>query len=180
MLLVLPEVWSEAPAFLLGFLLLALVDRFIHPLCGDCSGDPSRWATLPLWLMLAAHSLLDGALIEMSRPGTLAAWIFQMHRIPEVLAMVALVRTAYPQMAYPGRGVAALQTFVAAGFLLAARFDRSLLVQTYACAGGGLLFLALHRMHRSWVESNFSWMSSAAGAASVWVVRLGLEFVGRH
>jgi hypothetical protein len=179
-LVVLPEVWPEPGAFVLGFLAVAVVDRFIHPLCADCGGEHSAWSALPLWLALGTHSLLDGALIEMARPGSFTAWILLAHRVPEALAMLALVRTARPRAKHLGPGMAALQLCVLAGMLLAAELNRAMLQQSYAMAGGAVLFLALHRLHRSWRESRFSLASSVGGAASVWMVRLGLDLAGRH
>jgi len=97
-----------------------------------------------------------------------------------VLAMLALVRTARPRATHLGAKMAALQLCVLGGFLLAAQLNHAMLVQSYAIAGGAVLFLALHRLHRSWRESTFCWTSSVGGAASVWMVRIGLDLASKH
>ena len=182
LVVVLPEVWSEAGSLCLGFLLIAAVDWFIHPLCASCGGGESAWAALPLWLALGAHSLLDGALIELAQPGTAAAWILLGHRLPEMLAVLALLRASQPRgrNRYLGWQVAALQLLVLAGFALATGLNPQLLLRSYAFAGGAVLFLAVHRLHQSWRESNLCWASSFGGAAGVWMVRLGLDLIGKH
>lgn len=178
LLVVLPEVASDAWWVLAGFAALALVDRFLHPLCAGCGGGEPVWALAPLWLALAAHALLDGALIEMAQPHSFAGAILLGHRVPEVLAMLAVLRAASPAGRHLGAQVAALQLLVLVGFLLAAELNRAVLLQSYAFAGGAVLFLALHRLHRSWRESTFCWTASCSGAAGVWMVRFGLDLLG--
>jgi hypothetical protein len=180
LLIVLPDVWSQAAWLAAGFAGIALVDRFVHPLCGACRGADSSWSLWPLWLALGTHSLLDGALLQMAHPGSAASWILLGHRVPEVLATVALLRAAQPGNGGVGGPVAALQSLVAVGALCAPALPRELVWQTYAFAGGAVLFLALHRLHRIWRESTLCWSTSLAGVAGVGVVQLGLRFLGKH
>ena len=178
LLIVGPELWTQPGAVATGFVLLALIDRFIHPLCADCGHASGPWATWPLWLAFGLHNLLDGALLELAEPGSAAAWMLLAHRVPEALTAVALLRAAQP-----GRihwQVAALQLPLLLGFTLAGSVTQASLPPGYGVAGGALLFLALHRLHRSWRESTICWASSFSGAASLGVLRLGFDLFTRH
>ena len=182
--MVLPQVSAELGFVLLGLAFSFLVDRFIHPLCSGCGGHGSPWASWPLWLALGAHSLMDGALIELAQPGSLASWLLLGHRIPEVLAIVGLLRSLQMPPAAIGRNVALLQLLVLAGLALATGWNQSLLQpllrETYAFAGGALLFLGCHKLHHTWKESSLCWPSSLSGLAAVFVIHLGLSFLEHH
>lgn len=167
---VLPEVWSEAGTvgkmlpFAAGMALAWGMDRFVHPACPEC-GDCSSWvAMLPLWLALGIHALIDGALLELARPGSVAAWTLLVHRMPEGVATAAVLRRFQPASRSVGWQVVGLQMATVLGFGGAALVDPALLRGSYVFAGGVLVFLGLHQLHHNW--------RSAAGVASVWVMRL--------
>ncbi len=164
LLIVLPEVWQHSGYLLLGFLSFLLTDLLVHPV----------WSALPLWLAMATHSLLDGALLALAPPHSLPSWILLLHRIPEALAEVALLRTTQPSIRRPGIPIALLQLVVLAGYVSGEHLNHALLAQSYAFSGGALLFLALHRLHVSWRESNFCWRTSATDALSVALLRVAL------
>ena len=164
---VLPEVWNEAGTvgkmlpFVAGMALAWGMDRFVHPACPEC-GDCSNWvAMLPLWLALGIHALIDGALLELARPGSMAAWVLLIHRLP---ATAAVLRRFQPKSQKVGWQVVGLQLATVVGFGGASLVDASLLRDSYVFAGGVLVFLGLHQLHHNW--------RSAAGVASVWVMRL--------
>ena len=167
---VLPEVWNEAGTvgkmlpFVAGMALAWGMDRFVHPACPEC-GDCSNWvAMLPLWLALGIHALIDGALLELARPGSMAAWVLLIHRLPEGVATAAVLRRFQPKSQKVGWQVVGLQLATVVGFGGASLVDASLLRDSYVFAGGVLVFLGLHQLHHNW--------RSAAGVASVWVMRL--------
>ena len=179
---VLPDAWSEAGAvgtlgpLAAGLLTMLIVDRYVHPVCPECSGREDWWAMTPLWAALAAHALLDGALIELARPGSIASWALLAHRVPEALATVALLKAAQPESKWVGAQMVLLQLATLVGFGFATWLDTRVLHQGYAFAGGALLFLGYHRLHRSWREAELKWAYTVAGAVGVWVVRHGHQF----
>jgi zinc transporter ZupT len=150
--------------FAAGMVLAWGMDRFVHPACPEC-GDCSNWvAMLPLWLALGIHALIDGALLKLARPGSMAAWVLLIHRLPEGVATAAVLRRFQPKSQKVGWQVVGLQLATVVGFGGASLVDASLLRDSYVFAGGVLVFLGLHQLHHNW--------RSAAGVASVWVMRL--------
>lgn len=179
---VLPDAWSEAGAvgtlgpLAAGLMTILLVDRYVHPVCPECSGREDWWSMAPLWAALAAHSLLDGALTELARPGSMASWALLAHRVPEALATVALLKTAQPGSKWVGVQMLMLQVATLIGFGGASWLDARVLHQGSAFAGGALLFLGFHRLHRSWQEAELRWTYTVVGAVGVWMVRHGHHF----
>lgn len=167
---VLPEVWSEARSFekmlpfAVGLVFAWGMDRFVHPACPECGGSSSWVALLPLWLALGIHGLIDGALLELARPGSVAAWVLLAHRLPEGVATAAVLRRFQPESKWVGWQVVGLQVATVLGFAGASLVNPDLLRGSYVFAGGVLVFLGLHQLHHNW--------RSAAGVASVWVMRL--------
>lgn len=160
---VLPEAWAEAgPLVLAGWLLLWLVDRFLYPLCRHCGGA-GPW---PLWIALGTHSFLDGALLALARPGSLAAWGLLLHRIPELAAMYGLLRET-PRVLWQ---IGIFQAVCFVGYLGAAALDPLLLRQGYALGAGALVFLGWHRVHRSWHEARLDWVPLGAGLCAMGAV----------
>ena len=101
------------------------------------------------------HALIDGALLELARPGSAAAWILLVHRMPEGVATAAVLRRFQPRSKWVGWQVVGWQV---------ATVDPALMRCSYVFAGGVLVFFGLHQLHHNW--------RSAAGVASVWVMRL--------
>lgn len=180
---VLPDAWSEAgaagtlSALAAGLFTMLVVDRYVHPVCPECGGGEDWWGMAPLWAALAAHSLLDGALIGWARPGSMASWALLAHRVPEALATAALVRAAQRESKWVGVQMMGLQLATLMGLVGASWLDAAVLHQGYAFAGGALLFLGVHRLHRSWREAELRWIYTVAGAVGVWMVRHGHHFL---
>ena len=173
---VLPEVWREAGSaakmmpFAAGLVFAWGMDRFVHPACPECGETKSWVALLPLWLALGIHGLIDGALLELARPGSVAAFVLLAHRLPEGVATAAVLRRFQPESKWVGWQVVGLQVATVAGFGGAAMVNPDLLRGSYVFAGGVLVFLGLHQLHHNW--------RSAAGVASVWVMRLVAGVIG--
>jgi len=169
---VLPELgehlgWAGGPALLAaGVLALALIDRHLYPLCPACSHthdhdacrEPLHGFAAPLVLAFSLHSFLDGvavpAAIETAGLGPAFVAGIAMHKIPEGLALGAILRAALPsRLAALGWAALAQGATLAGGLAEAAVHPHlnphgtSLLL---ALAGGSFLYLGLHAVHGEW------------------------------
>jgi zinc transporter ZupT len=175
LMMILPETSGSLGCLMAGAAMFALVDRFVHPLCAGCGGGPA-W---PLWTALGVHSLLDGALLELAQPGSFAASALALHRVPESLALVALLRTSARSPRHLNACIVAISLLVLAGYGLASGLHPAWLRPGYAFAAGGVFFLSLHRLHRSWQERSLRWSYSFTGAAAVCVLQYVSHYLGQ-
>jgi zinc transporter ZupT len=168
---VLPELaepfgWSIGVMLMLaGVLAVAIIDRFVYPVCPACSHSHDHEAcdtrlhgfAWPLIIAATLHSLFDGWAIMTSYAGAAGPALsigIAVHKIPEGLALGVMLRAALPQR---GEAVAwaAISQFatIAGGLLyytasplLGGRWISALL----ALAGGMFLYLGGHAMHGEW------------------------------
>ncbi len=127
-----------------GFLLMWVVNRYVHPVCPVCSEDhnhaecPTRLHGLgwPLLASFSLHALADG--VSAGEAGVL------LHKLPEGFAMGLLFRAAFTNPWQAFTAAVAVQALTLAGGWL----PLVLSAEPLEAAGkGSLLFLALHAQH---------------------------------
>jgi zinc transporter ZupT len=157
-------VWG-AP--LAGFLLYALIDRFVHPVCAFCQEQDrgSRWPLAVMAAALGCHSLMDGALLGANET---LRWAVVAHWIPEAIAVFWLLRSIAGKwdatVAYTF-----VQSMVVVGYLAANQLPFA--AEATLAVTGAMLYLALHGLHEAYERSPRSlWVTGAAAAAvAFWV-----------
>jgi len=154
--------WRGLCAALAGFLLYALIDWFVHPVCAFCREQEgeSRWPLVLMTAALALHSLMDGALLGANEE---LRWAVVAHWIPETVGVFFLLRGIAKKrdawIAY-----SALQGMTAAGYFMAHRLPWP--AEFTLGATGALGYLALHGLHETYDRAPRQlWVS--AGAAGV-------------
>lgn len=194
---VLPEMadfftWQVAILWLGGgFLLLAGIDRFVHPVCPACSPshEHDHCATrlhgfaAPLLAAAALHSALDGwsaaasqnAGFSMALIGAIAV-----HKIPEGLALGVIARASLGSRAaaLTWCGLAQMATIGGAGIesVLAPHLSSQGLHVLLALAGGSFLYLGGHAVHGEMRRSGTPTLVPAlTGVAGSSVLRLFLR-----
>jgi zinc transporter ZupT len=192
---VLPEMavffrWPAALAWIgAGFLLLALFDRYVHPVCPACSHTHAHdhcvtrlhgFAT-PLLAAAALHSALDGwsaVAAQSSTFGSVLLLGIAAHKIPEGLALGVIARAALEKRSAAVAWCAAAQAATLAGAglesFVAPHMGPHGLHALLALAGGSFLYLGGHAVHgesqRSGVTPAF--VSALTGVAGSSVFRL--------
>jgi len=140
------EGWPAAAAALIGFLVYALIDRCVHPICAFCSGQKasSKWPLVMMTLVLALHAMVDGALLKMNEG---FRWAVFLHWLPESVAAYVLLR---------GVG-SARDTAMAYGFVLLATaigYHQAAALpftpQATLAAIGAMAYLAIHGLHETY------------------------------
>lgn len=130
--------------FAAGFLLMWVVNRYVHPVCPACADDHNHAECSTRlhglgWPLLAAfslHALADG--VSGSEAGVL------LHKLPEGFAMGLLFRAAFTHPWQALTAAVAVQALTLAGGWL----PLVLPAEPLEAAGkGSLLFLALHAQH---------------------------------
>jgi zinc transporter ZupT len=174
-----------------GGLVLALIDRYVYPVCPACapSHDHDHCATtlhgfaLPLLIASAVHGALDGwnlaaAQQEVELTVAFAGGVLA-HKIPEGLALGVIARASFAS-----RNTALVWCALAEGAtLVGAMLEQTLaphlslpaLDGLLALAGGSFLYLGWHAIdgeyrHRGWR----AWMPAALGMAVAAATRLVL------
>jgi hypothetical protein len=167
LLILTPETPSLTALFLLafGFLFMFAVHHFLHPLC---SSTASPW---PLWLSLALHFVLDGAVTRAATFDSVTSASFLLHRVPEALGLPMLLRAAVPAPTHICWQILALHLCTLLGYLLSAHIELSPIHQVTPLLGGAILFLALHSLHRCRHQSSLPWIPSLSGLSLVLMMR---------
>lgn len=155
--------FSTVGAALAGFLLYALIDRFVNPVCAFCQAQEgsSRWPLVVMSLALALHSLMDGALLA-AHEGL--RWAVVVHKIPELFAVFLLLRSMVSQRE---AWVAFLfvQGMTLVGYAVAHRIPFA--AEATLAATGALGYLALHGLHETYEHAPQQLWLSAAAASTV-------------
>ena len=196
---VLPEMaaylrWDGALMWIAaGATVLAVIDRYIYPVCPACSPphDHDHCSTLlhgfatPLLVAAALHALLDGwgaaaadSDIRLSF-GFLAG--IGAHKVPEGLALGVIARAALKSRGLAMVWCAMAQTATLAGAVLQSVFAPYLgvpgLHALLAVAGGSFLYLGWHAVHGEFRRSGASpaLVPALTGVAGSSVLRLLLQ-----
>ena len=166
---VLPEMaaflrWPSALAWITGgFALLAVVDKYVYPVCPACSPTHSHDGCVtrlhgfapPLLAAAALHSALDGWSVAMAQSPALISpvliWGIAAHKIPEGIALGVIARAALPSRGSALAWCALAQSATLFGAGLESVFASHMGVDTLhallALAGGSFLYLGGHAVH---------------------------------
>jgi zinc transporter ZupT len=197
---ILPEItavagWMEGCAGVAaGFGLLWLVDRYVHPVCPSCSHTHDHAGCVetlhgfgaPLLIAASVHSLFDGwSLAASQEPGFeslrfafLAGIGF--HKVPEGLALGALLISAFGSRWKALAGAAGAQAMMVLGGALALvagpHMSKDWTALLLALAAGAFVYLGYHAIDSQYqrrrnVVSVVSALTGAVGAAAL---RLGI------
>lgn len=173
-----------------GFAALFTIDRYVHPVCPTCShthnhGDCSlrlHGFAAPLLIAAAVHSFFDGWSLAISEqqgfPDLKFAFLagIGIHKLPEGLALGALLVAALGSAAKTLLGAAAAQSMMLAGGLLAAilapHLDANWTSGLLSLAAGAFVYLGYHAVEseyhqRGLATSILSAITGAAGAAAL-------------
>ena len=200
---ILPEIaaqysWILACAGLAaGFGMLLLVDRYVHPVCPTCSHthDPGGGSLKlhgfagPLLLASGVHSFFDGWSLAISQQDGLGqiglAFLtgIAFHKVPEGLALGAMLVAAFGSSTKALVGAAAAQSMMLiGGFLavvLAPRLDATWTGGLLSLAAGAFVYLGYHAIdteyqQRGIVKSVMPAVTGAVGAAALRSILPGL------
>ncbi len=201
---VLPELckhfgWVAGPVWLMtGFFLLWLVDRFLYPVCPACShthdhgacSTPLHGFALPLILAAGVHSFFDGLGLAASHEavagelGRAVFWGIALHKLPEGLALGAILRASLRTGVAAGAAAVATQIPMLAGgaveILLSPYLEAQWLAVLLGIAGGSFLYLGIHTMHGEWKRRGpaVAFFVACAGVAAAAILRHSLGLLG--
>ncbi len=186
---------SSALSFAAGYLLLMIIDRYVYPVCPSCSHDHNHDAcasalhgfAAPLVVATSFHAFLDGWSMATaqwagaSAVGTALPIALALHKVPEGVALGAILRTAVRSRlaAFAWCLLTESTTTVGAalGLALAPHLGVRWLHYPLAIAGGCFFYLGFHAVHGEWRRRK-NWVSfvpgltGAAGAAALMWHRL--------
>jgi len=180
---ILPEMAGEAGwlragvLYGFGYLLLFLVDHYIHPVCPSCAHTHDHGHcdlelhgfSVPLIVATGIHAFVDGWSMTVAQNAgagymrTTIPLAILLHKIPEGLALGIMLGASLKSRATAGAWGSAAELATAAGALLA----MSILPQTgriwardlLAIAGGTFLHLGFHAVHGALVWRLLPWRS---------------------
>ena len=145
-----------------GVLLLAFIDRFVHPVCPSCSPvhDHGHCETrlhgfaAPLLIAAALHSAVDGWTIMASGSAGVGAALalgIGIHKVPEGLALAVITRAAmasrWSTLAWCIAAESATLLGAGAETFLAPYIGLAGLHALLALAAGSFLYLGVHAVH---------------------------------
>ena len=148
-----------------GVALVALIDRFVYPVCPSCSHTHNHDAcstrlhgfAWPLVIAAVLHSLFDGwtfaAGYERESARLLSLGV-AVHKLPEGLALGVILRAAMKQRAHAIAWAAVTQIATLVGgvleILTADQVGHGWISALLAVGGGMFLYLGAHAMHGEW------------------------------
>jgi zinc transporter ZupT len=194
---ILPEIaardgWLGACAGLIaGFAMLWLTDRYLYPVCPTCShahqhedcSQSLHGFAAPLLIASGLHSFFDGWSLVVSEQkgfeGLKVAFLvgIGIHKLPEGLALGALLIAALGTERRALLGAAAAQSMMLAGgalgIILAARLSETWTVAFLSVAAGAFVYLGYHAVDSEYQQRGFrtAWMPALTGAAGAAVLR---------
>lgn len=173
-----------------GFIALALMDRYVYPVCPACSHthDHDQCSTTlhgfaaPMLIAAGLHSFLDGwALSAVQQDAGLGALLvagIAVHKLPEGLALGVITRAAMktPAHAFAGCVMAESMTIVGAAceMALASHVSARWMNGLLAIAAGSFLYLGYHAIHGEYRRRGAmpAFMPALTGVAGSSVIRL--------
>jgi zinc and cadmium transporter len=183
--------WPLAIAWIAtGAGVLALIDRFVYPVCPACSHshEHAHCATrlhgfaTPLLAAAALHSALDGWSAVTAQEGTRfgAALIFGIaaHKIPEGLALGVIARASLSSrsaaLAWCVLAQSATLVGAALAVVIAPQMGNEGVHILLALAAGSFLYLGGHAVHGEWQRSGLgrAFVPALTGVAGSSVLRL--------
>jgi zinc transporter ZupT len=177
-----------------GFGLLWLIDRYVHPVCPACSHthdhdgctEKLHGFAAPLLIAAGVHSLFDGWSLAVSQePGFerlrlafLAGVGF--HKLPEGLALGALLIAAFGAPWQAFLGAAAAQSMMVAGGVLAIalgpHLSKDWTALLLSLAAGAFVYLGYHAIDSQYQirRSAIPVVSALTGAVGAAALRIGI------
>ena len=195
---ILPEIagrdgWLGASVGLIaGFLVLWLTDRYLYPVCPTCSHTHQHedctqslhGFAAPLLIAAGLHSFFDGWSLAVSEQKGFESLKIAflvgigIHKLPEGLALGALLIAALGTQWRALLGAAAAQSMMLAGgalgMLLADRLSAAWTVAFLSVAAGAFVYLGYHAVDSEYQQRGFrtAWMPALTGAAGAAVLRV--------
>jgi zinc transporter ZupT len=192
----LPEIahhssWTSAwTGLAIGFGLLWLIDRYVYPVCPTCSYTHDHGScvqrlhgfAVPLLIASGLHSFFDGWSLAVSQEQGFEDLKFAFlagigaHKLPEGLALGALLAAALGTTAKALTGAAATQFMMIAGgtlaVVLAPHLGANWTVSFLSVAAGAFIYLGYHAIdseyqRRGATTSVMPALTGAAGAAAL-------------
>jgi zinc transporter ZupT len=173
-----------------GFALLLMIDRYVHPVCptcshthnhGDCSLRLHGFAT-PLLIAASVHSFFDGWSLAISDQQGFGDLKFAflasigIHKLPEGLALGALLVAAFGSATRALLGAAAAQSMMLIGAFLAAslapHLNANWTSSLLSLAAGAFVYLGYHAIHSEYQQRGLATsvmpaLTGAVGAAAL-------------
>jgi zinc transporter ZupT len=200
---ILPEIaprygWAGGSAGLVGgFALLWLIDRYLYPVCPSCAPSHDHEAcsqklhgfAAPLLMASGVHSFFDGWSLAVSQQtgyeSLKAAFLLGIgvHKLPEGLALGALLLAALGGEGKAMLGAAAAQGMMLAGGILAMFLGPHLgtnwTMGFLSVAAGAFVYLGYHAIDSEWKQRGVMGamapaLAGAVGAAALRVVVPGI------
>jgi len=198
---VLPEAltgagWIAAPLlFIAGYGLVRVVNRYLFPVCPSCSHDHDHdhcasalhGFAAPIVIAAAVHSTLDGwslVTAQIAAPSGLHLALplaFLLHKIPEGIALGALLRAAvgsrWSALVWCVLSEGVTLAGGAASQALAPLLGNSWMGYPLAIAGGTFVYLGVHAVHGEWKRRGAmpAVVPALTGAAGAAVLQRGAE-----
>ena len=197
---ILPEIaalsgWTGGLAGLTaGFSALWLIDRYVYPVCPTCSHNHHHETcrqslhgfAAPLLIAAGLHSFFDGWSLAVSQQKGFESLGFAflagiaVHKVPEGVALGAILLAATGSTGRTLVGAAAAQSLMVAGGTLGVLFGPELGVtwtlSFLAVAAGAFAYLGYHAIDSAYQERGVatSVMPALTGAVGAAVLRLGM------
>jgi zinc and cadmium transporter len=194
---ILPEIserngWIEACAGLaLGFAVLWAIDRYLYPVCPTCShthnhdacGESLHGFAAPLMIAAGLHSFFDGWSLAVSQQKgfeTLKVAFLVgigVHKLPEGLALGALLLAALGSASRALWSAAAAQSMMLAGgflaILLAPHLGETWTIVLLSVAAGAFVYLGYHAIDGTYQRRGIAtaWMPALTGVVGAAALR---------
>ncbi len=181
--------------FVLGYVILLLIDRYVYPVCPTCSHDHDHTGcatalhgfAAPLISATALHSFLDGWNIAAAQSGSTTELritiplAILLHKVPEGVALGALMLASLRSRGSAFAWCIAAESLTVAGAAVALTVAPVLGVAwmgyPLALAGGFFLYLGLHAVHEEWRRRGAipAMMPALTGAVGVAALQQGIR-----
>jgi zinc transporter ZupT len=197
---ILPEIaqsygWKQGCAGLVaGFGLLWLVDRYVHPVCPSCShthdhtgcAESLHGFAAPLLIAAGVHNLFDGWSLAASQEAGFERLRFAFlagigfHKLPEGLALGALLLAAFGVPWKALLGAAGAQSMMVAGgalaLVLGPHLGKDWTALLLSLAAGAFVYLGYHAIDSQYQRRRgaIPVVSALTGAVGAAALRLGI------
>lgn len=161
--------------YLVGYGLLFVIDRYVHPVCPSCSHTHDHGHcevelhgfSVPLVAATAVHSLIDGwsmTVAQFAATGTMREAIpaaVLLHKIPEGLALGVMLRASFKSKGPSAGWAVAAESVTLVGAFVALSLSPGVWASDLlAVAGGTFLYLGFHAVHGALGWRFWPWASS--------------------
>jgi zinc transporter ZupT len=181
----------SAALFVCGYVALFSIDRFVTPVCPSCSRghDHSHCDmelhgfAMPMIAATSFHAMLDGWGVTAGEGVGLALPLAViLHKIPEGIALGAILRAAIPSRWRAFAWCAAVESATLAGGAIGLRASTTASWTQYAlaAAAGCFFYLGFHAVHEEWRRrGNWAFVPALTGAAGAAALQQGFRVFPR-